>query len=209
LVVVRLISRDTRGKEETRQVELHQQVKGDDLRVLGHFQAPAPIAGTRFLLVDRASGPDEQWVYLPALKKATRLQGQGRAQAWFGADFSLEDMLVVTSEGARHSLVSETATTWVLDSQPAAGSPYARVRSTFDRGTRSLTQAEYFDAAGILLKKLTVQPGPGQGGWPAAAEMVNVAKGGSTRVELVSARVGLPPGEGDSTFTPEGMGATR
>ncbi|MBI4509055.1 MAG: outer membrane lipoprotein-sorting protein [Deltaproteobacteria bacterium] len=58
------------------------------VRILG----PADLAGTSFLQVQKSDGDDERWLYLPDLKRARRIAGNARKNAFMGTDFSYADI---------------------------------------------------------------------------------------------------------------------
>ena len=61
-------------------------------RTLVEFQAPADVAGTRFLSVDAEEGKTEQYIYLPAFKKVKRVIGAQRQRSFMGTDYSYADL---------------------------------------------------------------------------------------------------------------------
>lgn len=80
------------GATETKTFELWSKKQDGLLRTVVKFTAPAKIAGTAFLLLQRAGQPDEQWVYLPAYKKARRITAKERTTAFAGSDLAYADL---------------------------------------------------------------------------------------------------------------------
>jgi outer membrane lipoprotein-sorting protein len=68
------------------------EVKNDGDKSLMLFQAPADVRNTVFLSVSHKSGPDDQWLYLPALKRVKRISSSSKGGAFMGSEFSYEDM---------------------------------------------------------------------------------------------------------------------
>jgi hypothetical protein len=56
------------------------------------FQAPADVAGMKFLQIQNASADDERFLYTPELKRARRIAGSNRADSFMGTDFSYADL---------------------------------------------------------------------------------------------------------------------
>jgi outer membrane lipoprotein-sorting protein len=56
------------------------------------FSAPADLAGAAFLQVQRKDGDDERYLFMPDLKRARRISGNLRANAFMGTDFSFADL---------------------------------------------------------------------------------------------------------------------
>jgi len=63
-------------------------------RYLIVYDTPAGIAGTAALTWEVADGPDDQWLYLPALGRLTRIIGGAKRKSFMGTDFSFEDLTV-------------------------------------------------------------------------------------------------------------------
>lgn len=57
------------------------------------FSKPKEVKGTGFLTWDKVgSNPDDQWLYLPALKKVKRIRTKEKGRSFMGTDFSYEDL---------------------------------------------------------------------------------------------------------------------
>ncbi len=63
-----------------------------DTRTLVEFQAPADVAGTRFLSIDPRNDDAEQYIFLPAFKKVKRVIGAQRQRSFMGTDYSYADL---------------------------------------------------------------------------------------------------------------------
>jgi hypothetical protein len=56
------------------------------------FQAPADIAGMKFLQIQNDGSDDDRFLYTPELKRSRRIAGSNRADAFMGTDFSFADL---------------------------------------------------------------------------------------------------------------------
>lgn len=56
------------------------------------FQAPADVAGMKFLQIQNANSDDERFLYTPDLKRSRRIAGSNRSDAFMGTDFSYADL---------------------------------------------------------------------------------------------------------------------
>ncbi len=56
------------------------------------FLSPADVKGSGFLSVESAAGSTETMIYLPALGRVRRVAGGQEQDAFFGSDFSYEDI---------------------------------------------------------------------------------------------------------------------
>ena len=57
-----------------------------------YFTSPADIKGSAFLTVENQSGQDDQWLYLPVLKRSRRISSNEKGKSFMGTDFSYEDI---------------------------------------------------------------------------------------------------------------------
>ncbi|MBU1418553.1 MAG: outer membrane lipoprotein-sorting protein [Proteobacteria bacterium] len=68
--------------------------KGEDRYNLMFFHSPADVKGTGFMTYDyEADGKDDdQWLYLPALRKTKRIASSDKSGSFMGSDFSYSDL---------------------------------------------------------------------------------------------------------------------
>lgn len=85
---------DKRGDMRVRQVMVFTKDKGRDMQRMQFFLAPADVRGTGFLTYDYYSGEkdDDQWLYLPELRKTKRIASSDKSGSFMGTDFSYADM---------------------------------------------------------------------------------------------------------------------
>ena len=85
---------DKRGNERVRRIRSFSKDFGDDEYQLLFFLSPADVKDTGFLTYDY-DDPDrdeDQWLYLPALKKTKRIAAGDKSGSFMGSDFSFSDM---------------------------------------------------------------------------------------------------------------------
>ena len=87
-----LIDRD--GSTRTRQLQTFLKDRGRDTLNLMFFLSPANVRNTGFLTHDfrDPDRDDDQWLYLPELRKTKRIAGSSKSQSFMGTDFSFADM---------------------------------------------------------------------------------------------------------------------
>ncbi|MGH7295145.1 MAG: outer membrane lipoprotein-sorting protein, partial [Polyangiaceae bacterium] len=136
---------------------------------------------------------DDQWLYLPELRKTKRIAGSSRALSFAGTDFSNFDMR--TEDLARHDykrLDDGTAggrACYVVEATPKNDdvkeeTGYSRRTISIDKERWTVLQCVYYDKDGKLLKTLTTE-GETQvdGLWrPVRVTMANVQEGTKTVV---------------------------
>ena len=202
--VVRMTLVSRGGAERVREFELRVRRDDDVLKSWTRFQHPADVAGTQLVVVDPPDRVDEQLLYLPALKRVNRIAGKARSGAFMGSDFRFEDLELAGASDATATLVSEDEATWVLDAVPGADSSYGRLRLHVARADHLPRRVEYFDKKGVAVKVLEVEEVivDGEAALPRRSTMRDLKRGTSTRMEILSHRLNVPPEEiPDETFT--------
>jgi outer membrane lipoprotein-sorting protein len=185
------------GNQRVREFRLKVRRDPDAVRSHTEFLSPADVAGTAMVIVDRPDQIDEQMLYVPALKRVTRISGRARSGSFLGSDFSFEDLEVSNADDARHTLKSEDDVAWVIETIPGADSSYGRIVSTVRKSDHLPIKVEYFDARSNPLKTLTVTATLESNGatYPKTSEMVDLKKGTRTLLEVEAYRVDVPPEE--------------
>lgn len=88
-----MVIRDRRGSESTRQMRFKVlEVPDDGDKSLFVFDQPRDVKGTALLTHAHINAPDDQWMYLPALKKVKRISASERSGSFMGSEFAYEDM---------------------------------------------------------------------------------------------------------------------
>ncbi|GMQ84399.1 MAG: outer membrane lipoprotein-sorting protein [Gammaproteobacteria bacterium] len=90
---MRMILRNKRGDESTRDIRVRTLEQLDDGdKSLTIFDKPADVKGTNFLTFTHKTGPDDQWLYLPALKRVKRISSRNKSGPFMGSEFAYEDL---------------------------------------------------------------------------------------------------------------------
>jgi hypothetical protein len=85
---------DKKGKERIRRIRTFSKDKGEDTLKLMFFQHPADVKDTGFLTYDYddPDRDDDQWLYLPALRKTKRIASSDKSGSFMGSDLNYSDM---------------------------------------------------------------------------------------------------------------------
>lgn len=85
---------DKRGNERIRKIKSYTKFKGDDKRRIMFFLHPADVKGTGFLTYDYDDDAkdDDQWLFLPALRKSKRIASGDKDGSFMGSDLTYADM---------------------------------------------------------------------------------------------------------------------
>ncbi len=93
-VSLKMILRNAAGQESTRELtintlEIPDEQVGDKSMTV--FDSPADIDGTALLSHARILEADDQWLYLPALKRIKRISSVNKSGPFVGSEFAFED----------------------------------------------------------------------------------------------------------------------
>jgi outer membrane lipoprotein-sorting protein len=85
---------DKNGNKRVRELQTYGKDFGKDEKKIMFFKSPADVKDTSFLTYDYEdnSKDDDQWLYLPALKKVKRIPTSDKSSSFMGSDFSYYDM---------------------------------------------------------------------------------------------------------------------
>ncbi len=96
------------GKERIRKIQQFTKDMGDMEKSIMFFQSPADIKNTSFMnwsYDDDKS--DDQWIYLPALKKTKRISSDSKSDYFMGSDFTYDDLGDRKLDDDTHKLLGE------------------------------------------------------------------------------------------------------
>jgi len=162
-----MILRDTGGNESVREftqrvLENPQSNAGDFSTIL--FHSPRDIAGTANLTHSNILDPDDQWLYLPAVRRTRRIASTNRSGAFVGSEFAYEDLASRELGKFDYEFIREDD---CGENLPGAQCLVVRNVPLYDNSGYSYQDAyidveefrpiriDYYDRAGALLKTLT------------------------------------------------------
>ncbi|NOZ75769.1 MAG: outer membrane lipoprotein-sorting protein [FCB group bacterium] len=84
---------NARGETRSRTIAFYSSNDKQDLnRMLMRFLAPADVRGTGFLTLETASGDEERYLYLPALRRVKKIAASGSGGNFMSSDFTYYDI---------------------------------------------------------------------------------------------------------------------
>ena len=103
-VKLNMVLRNAAGQETTRDLRINTLEKvseevGDKSLVV--FDSPRDIDGTALLSHAQILEPDNQWLYLPALRRVRRIAARNKSGSFMGSEFAYED--IATQELEKHT----------------------------------------------------------------------------------------------------------
>jgi hypothetical protein len=121
------------------------------------FTWPADVKGTRLLTWAHKQGDDDQWLYLPAIKRVKRIASSNKSGSFMGSEFSYEDFGSQEVEKFTYKLLEEPKyegrDAWLLERYPVdKSSGYTRQVVWMDKEYKQPVRIDYYDRKRELLK---------------------------------------------------------
>jgi outer membrane lipoprotein-sorting protein len=195
--------RNRHGQESRREMRYRTlEVLGDGDKSLTIFDSPKDVKGTAFLNYTHKNGDDDQWLYLPALKRVKRISSRNKSGSFMGSEFAYEDIASQEIEKYTYKWLRdelfENMQCFVVERYPVdrKNSGYKRQVIWIDKDEYRTLQVEYYDRKDALLKTLRMSDYKKyiDTYWrPAALHMLNHQTGKSTELHFSGYRfkVGL------------------
>lgn len=180
------------GDTSTRLIRMRIfEVEGDGDKTLAIFDQPADVKGTKMLTYTHGLEPDDQWLYLPALKKVKRISSRNKSGPFMGSTYAFEDLGSQEVEKYTYRYLRDEAcgewTCYVIERYPAYQySGYTRQVVWIDNEGYRMIKSEFYDRKKSLLKTLEAsdfQQFLGHYWRPGKMNMVNHQNGKSTLLE--------------------------
>lgn len=153
-----MILKNSVGEINTRSLMM-KKLEGDngDKTIL-EFNSPADVKGTILLTHEHLDRDDDQWLYMPGLKKTKRIISKNKSGSFMGSEFSYEDLSSqhykkfsfhgeaedVLIGGVKHYKVTKTPND--------QNSGYSKEIVYVDTKTFLIKRIDYFDKNGNLFK---------------------------------------------------------
>jgi hypothetical protein len=154
--------RAANGSEVVRHIKNRSiEVPEDGDKTLVVFEQPRDVKGTVFLTYSHKQGNDDQWLFLPALRRIKRISSANRSGPFMGSEFAYEDVTSFEVERYSYQFINEEKcagglTCYVFERYPLdPNSGYSKQVVYADKVHYRIHQIDYFDRKGDHLKTLT------------------------------------------------------
>ncbi len=184
-----MILKNQHGETSVRKMRLKSmEQENDGDKSLTIFDSPSDVKGTAFLSFSHITGNDDQWLYLPALKRVKRISSRNKSGSFMGSEFSFEDLTSFEVEKYRYEYVKDEVidgeNCWVVIQYPLDKySGYKKRIVWIDQSEYRIRKTDFYDRKDSLLKTLTFSDYQlfNEKFWrPMNLEMVNHQSGKST-----------------------------
>jgi len=158
-----MILRNRHGEESLRRIRFRTlEVENDGDKSLTIFDSPKDVTGTAFLNFTHKFGDDDQWLYLPALKRVKRISSSNKSGSFMGSEFAYEDIASQEIEKYTYKWlrdeICDNMECFVVERYPRdmKNSGYSRQVAWLDKEEYRTLKVEYYDRKDAHLKTLTM-----------------------------------------------------
>lgn len=155
-----MLLKNRQGEESIRTLSIKTlEVLGDGDKSLTVFNSPGDVKGTAFLSFTHALVPDDQWLYLPAIKRVKRISSGNKSGPFLGSEFAFEDLTSFEVPKFTYKYLKDEMVDgidcFVIEATPRyGGSGYTREILWIDKVRYLSLKVEYIDRKNTLLKTL-------------------------------------------------------
>ncbi len=184
-----MVLKNRHGQASERSIRLKSlEMENDGDKGLTIFDNPKDVKGTAFLTFTHKVGDDDQWLYLPALKRVKRISSRNKSGSFMGSEFSYEDFSSQEIEKYEYKWMRDEVYNelecLVVEYYPVdKNSGYTKQVNWIDKAEYRVWKVEFYDKKNSHLKTLTLNSYERHSGkyWKAGElEMMNHQNGKST-----------------------------
>jgi len=156
-----MILRNKQGQESIREIKIKSlEITNDGDKSLTIFNKPRDVKGTAFLSFSHPVEADEQWLFLPALKRVKRISSRNKSGPFMGSEFAFEDLSSFEIEKYSYKYLGEEdvngLNSFKLEQYPVdENSGYTRRVVWVDKQAYRIQQVDFYDRKDSLLKTLS------------------------------------------------------
>jgi hypothetical protein len=134
--------------------------KGNRDYQLIQFLEPADVRGTSLLTHQDPKGDDNQWLYLPELRRVKRISSTGKTGSFMGSEFTYEDVGGNTLDKFTYKKLADDnykgKACYVLEKTPNySNSGYTKIKVWISKENNLVLRQDFFDRKHSLLKIMT------------------------------------------------------
>jgi outer membrane lipoprotein-sorting protein len=159
-VSLKMILTNKHGQESVRYLEnktLEMQDDGDKSLIV--FNSPKDVEGTATLTFTHKDTPDDQWLYLPSIKRVKRISSDNKSGPFMGSEFAFEDLSSQEIEKYTYRFIGEEnldrMPTMVVERYPVdPKSGYTKQVVWYNKENYRIEKIDFYDRKDALMKTL-------------------------------------------------------
>ena len=131
--------------------------ENDSSKSLLFFRTPADVKGTSFLVWSEPDKDDQQWLYLPALKRVRQISASGKGESFMGTELTFFDMGSHDIDDYTFTLLKEEEyegeSCYMIEALPKEVQFYNKIIIWIRTGNFIPAKADFYDTKGAYLKE--------------------------------------------------------
>lgn len=183
---------NSRGATRERSIVQYSLEGTDSDKKIMFFTAPADVRDTSFMTWSWEDGrDDDQWIYLPALRRVKRISSDSKNDSFMGSDFTYDDLGERHPSEDRHTILREETldgkAAYVVESIPVSpGDAFSRTVTWINKENWVGLKKEYYDGKNKLFKTLTIDSYEKIDGYWVVTDMTmkDLGRESSTRIAM-------------------------
>ncbi|WP_223552290.1 outer membrane lipoprotein-sorting protein [Aestuariivivens sp. NBU2969] len=151
-----LKNKDGQVSERALEVRTLELIKDGDKSLIV-FSSPKDVKGTSTLTYTHKLGADDQWLYLPSIKRVKRISSTNKSGPFVGSEFAYEDLSSQEVEKYTYKFLKADNNLLKVEQYPVdPKSGYTRRVVTYNKSASyRIEKIEFYDRKNALLKTLT------------------------------------------------------
>jgi hypothetical protein len=159
---------DSKGRKRVRKIAMVSKLfdNGDTEKRLMRFLSPADVKGTGFMIFNYEKKDDDQWLFMPALRKTRRIISSEKSKNFMGSEFAYADMSPPNIDDFNYKLLGEEEVNgvlcWKIEMIPinedvADENGFSKRISYFAKVDHVIRKSIYYDLDNTLHKVMIVK----------------------------------------------------
>ena len=159
--VLEMTLKNRNGQVTNRKMHgINMETEADGDMSLIVFDTPTDVQGTASMTYTHKVGNDDQWLYLPALKRVKRISSSNKSGPFMGSEFAFEDLSSLELEKYEYSFIGEEQVNNVkcfkVESFPVStNSGYKKIITWYNSDNYRTEKQEFYDRKDAKLKTLS------------------------------------------------------
>jgi len=155
-ILMTLINKNGNRREQNLAAYI-KKGEDDSSKSMLFFLSPADVKGTSFLVWSEPGKDDQQWLYLPALKRIRQISASGKGESFMGTEFTFFDMGSHDIDDYTFTLLGEEDVNneqcYTIEAIPKKVEFYNKIVLWIRKGNFIPARADFYDTKGAYLKQ--------------------------------------------------------
>jgi outer membrane lipoprotein-sorting protein len=208
---LKMVLTNSRGATRERSIKQFSKSTDDVDKKMMFFLDPADVRDSSFMNWSYHDGrSDDQWIYLPAIRKIRRISADSKNDSFMGSDFTYDDLGERHPDEDKHKIIGEEEYNgepcYIVESVPVgSGDTFSKTVSWIIKDKWIGLKREYYDENGQVYKILQIDDYEKIDNYWVITDMIirDLGRNHSTRIRMENVRFNI--GLRDNQFSERQM----